>query len=88
MYAGSGPRASGRIHEHVSALAVRLEQWQHECRRRRNSFRYRDLAAKGVEFVQQSAERAYGIEAVMRDNSGNWPVLVETRECTGEPFPH
>lgn len=49
---------------------------------------YRDLAAKGVEFVQEPAERPYGVEAVMRDNSGNWLVLVEGREYTGEPFPH
>ncbi|MGI9207962.1 MAG: VOC family protein [Rhodococcus sp. (in: high G+C Gram-positive bacteria)] len=49
---------------------------------------YRELAAKGVEFVQQPAERPYGIEAVMRDNSGNWLVLVEAREFTGESLPH
>ncbi|MFC0447619.1 VOC family protein [Rhodococcus jostii] len=49
---------------------------------------YRDLVAKGVEFTQPPAERPYGIEAVMRDNSGNWLVLVEKREYTGESFPH
>src|SRR6516225_10704166 len=40
---------------------------------------YAELSAKGVEFVQEPAERPYGIEAVMRDNSGNWVVLVEPR---------
>lgn len=49
---------------------------------------YRDLVAKGVEFTQPPAERPYGIEAVMRDNSGNWLVLVEKREYNGEDFPH
>ncbi len=49
---------------------------------------YRDLTAKGVEFVQPPSDRPYGIEAVMRDNSGNWLVLVERREYSGESFPH
>ncbi len=38
---------------------------------------YKDLVAKGVEFVQPPSERPYGVEAVGRDNSGNWMVLVE-----------
>jgi catechol 2,3-dioxygenase-like lactoylglutathione lyase family enzyme len=38
---------------------------------------HRELAAKGVEFLQEPAERPYGVEAVIRDNSGNWLVLVE-----------
>jgi catechol 2,3-dioxygenase-like lactoylglutathione lyase family enzyme len=41
---------------------------------------YEELSAKGVEFVQEPAERPYGVEAVMRDNSGNWLVIVEPRE--------
>jgi catechol 2,3-dioxygenase-like lactoylglutathione lyase family enzyme len=49
---------------------------------------YEDLTAKGVEFVQTPADRPYGIEAVMRDNSGNWLVLVEPKEFTGTDFPH
>jgi len=49
---------------------------------------YEDLTAKGVEFVQTPADRPYGIEAVMRDNSGNWLVLVESKEFTGADFPH
>jgi catechol 2,3-dioxygenase-like lactoylglutathione lyase family enzyme len=49
---------------------------------------YAELTAKGVEFVQPPSERPYGIEAVMRDNSGNWLVLVESKEFTGEDFPH
>jgi catechol 2,3-dioxygenase-like lactoylglutathione lyase family enzyme len=38
---------------------------------------HRDLSAKGVEFVQQPQQRPYGVEAVCRDNSGNWIVLIE-----------
>lgn len=47
-----------------------------------------ELAAKGIDFVQEPSDRPYGVEAVMRDNSGNWLVLVEPREFTGEDFPH
>jgi predicted enzyme related to lactoylglutathione lyase len=49
---------------------------------------YEELSAKGIDFVQPPAERPYGIEAVMRDNSGNWIVLVEHKEFSGEDFPH
>jgi catechol 2,3-dioxygenase-like lactoylglutathione lyase family enzyme len=49
---------------------------------------HEELTAKGVDFVQPPAERPYGVEAVMRDNSGNWLVLVEHKEFTGEDFPH
>ncbi len=33
---------------------------------------YAELKAKGVTFLQEPAERPYGIEAVLRDDSGNW----------------
>ena len=42
-----------------------------------------ELAAKGVEFVQEPEDRPYGVEAVFRDNSGNWLVMVEPREFAG-----
>ena len=45
---------------------------------------YEELSAAGVEFVQEPADRPYGVEAVMRDVSGNWLVLVEPREFTPE----
>ncbi len=38
---------------------------------------HRELVAKGVEFVQEPQQRPYGTEAVCRDNSGNWIVLIE-----------
>jgi len=31
-----------------------------------------ELAARGVEFTQPPTDRPYGVEAVMRDDSGNW----------------
>ena len=33
---------------------------------------YEELKAKGVEFSQPPTERFYGVEALMKDNSGNW----------------
>jgi catechol 2,3-dioxygenase-like lactoylglutathione lyase family enzyme len=46
---------------------------------------YAELTAAGVTFVQEPAERPYGVEAVMRDVSGNWLVLVEPHDFTPEP---
>jgi catechol 2,3-dioxygenase-like lactoylglutathione lyase family enzyme len=47
---------------------------------------YEELSAKGVTFLQEPSDRPYGVEAVMRDNAGNWVVLVEPREFTPEDF--
>lgn len=47
---------------------------------------YEELQAKGVEFVNPPEERPYGVEAVARDNSGNWLVLVEPREFSPADF--
>ena len=49
---------------------------------------FEELSAKGVVFLQEPAERPYGVEALCRDNSGNWMVLVEQRDYTGEDFDH
>jgi hypothetical protein len=38
---------------------------------------YDDLSAKGVEFVSPPQEQPYGVEAVFRDNSGNWFSLTQ-----------
>jgi len=42
---------------------------------------YEDLKAKGVQFSSEPTERPYGVEAVFRDNSGNWFSLTQP---TGE----
>ena len=47
---------------------------------------FEDLTAKGVTFLQEPSDRPYGVEAVMRDNSGNWLVLVEPKPYTREDF--
>jgi catechol 2,3-dioxygenase-like lactoylglutathione lyase family enzyme len=38
---------------------------------------YKELSAKGVEFIQEPAERPYGVEALFRDSEGNWFSLGE-----------
>ena len=47
---------------------------------------YEELSAKGVEFIQPPSKRPYGTEALCRDNSGNWLVLVEESSYTPEDF--
>ena len=48
---------------------------------------YEVLSARGVEFLQPPADRPYGVEAILRDSSGNWLVLVE-RTATEDRRPH
>jgi catechol 2,3-dioxygenase-like lactoylglutathione lyase family enzyme len=45
---------------------------------------YEQLSARGVTFVQEPADRPYGVEAILRDNSGNWLVLVEPKPVSPE----
>ena len=41
---------------------------------------YETFRARGVEFVQEPQERPYGIEAIFRDDNGNWYSLTERSE--------
>jgi catechol 2,3-dioxygenase-like lactoylglutathione lyase family enzyme len=52
----------------MGGLGLRVD----DCRKT-----YAELSAKGVTFMQEPSDRPYGVEAVMRDNTGNWLVLVE-----------
>jgi catechol 2,3-dioxygenase-like lactoylglutathione lyase family enzyme len=47
---------------------------------------FEELTAKGVTFVQEPADRPYGVEAIIRDDSGNWLVLVEPKEFQPSDF--
>jgi catechol 2,3-dioxygenase-like lactoylglutathione lyase family enzyme len=47
---------------------------------------YEELKTKGVEFVQPPADRPYGVEAILRDSSGNWLVLVERKDFSPDDF--
>jgi len=40
---------------------------------------YEELKGKGVEFLSAPTERPYGIEAVFKDNSGNWFSMTQHR---------
>ena len=44
---------------------------------------YEEMKSKGVVFVSEPAERPYGIEAVFKDNSGNWFSLTQPSEENG-----
>ena len=41
---------------------------------------YRELSERGVEFIQEPQERPYGIEAIFRDDSGNWFSLTQPHQ--------
>ncbi|HEX8792379.1 MAG TPA: VOC family protein [Polyangiaceae bacterium] len=38
---------------------------------------YEELKAKGVTFAQPPEKRPYGVEALLRDDSGNWFSMTE-----------
>jgi catechol 2,3-dioxygenase-like lactoylglutathione lyase family enzyme len=59
----------------MGGLGLRVD----DCRKT-----YEELSAAGVEFLQEPADRPYGVEAVMRDNTGNWLSLVERRDFRPE----
>jgi catechol 2,3-dioxygenase-like lactoylglutathione lyase family enzyme len=61
----------------MGGLGLRVD----DCRKT-----YEELKAKGVTFLQEPSDRPYGVEAVMRDNAGNWTVLVQPRDFTPEDF--
>ncbi|ABW15295.1 Glyoxalase/bleomycin resistance protein/dioxygenase [Parafrankia sp. EAN1pec] len=61
----------------MGGLGLRVD----DCRKT-----FEELSAKGVEFLQEPADRPYGVEAVLRDNSGNWLVLVEPKTFSPEDF--
>ena len=61
----------------MGGLGLRVD----DCRKT-----FEELSAKGVTFLQEPSDRPYGVEAVLRDVSGNWLVLVEPREFTPADF--
>jgi catechol 2,3-dioxygenase-like lactoylglutathione lyase family enzyme len=61
----------------MGGLGLRVDDCRKTCE---------ELAAKGVEFVQEPEDRPYGVEAIIRDNSGNWLVLVQPKPFTAADF--
>ena len=41
---------------------------------------YEELRANGVEFMGEPQERPYGLEALLKDDSGNWFSLTQPSE--------
>ena len=41
---------------------------------------HKRLSEKGVEFASPPTERFYGVEAVVKDNSGNWFSLTQRKK--------
>ena len=61
----------------MGGLGLRVD----DCRKT-----YEELSAKGATFLQEPSDRPYGVEAIVRDISGNWLVLVEPKEFSPEDF--
>jgi len=38
---------------------------------------YEELKAKGVQFMSPPQDRFYGVEAILKDNSGNWFSMTQ-----------
>jgi len=49
-----------------------------DCRRT-----YAALRERGVQFLSEPSERSYGIEATLRDNSGNWFSMTQRLGAAG-----
>jgi len=41
---------------------------------------YQELQAKGVQFMSPPTERFYGVEALLKDNSGNWFSMTQPKK--------
>lgn len=46
---------------------------------------YEELSRRGVEFIAPPEEKPYGIEALGKDNSGNWFSMTEHRSVPAQP---
>lgn len=44
---------------------------------------FEELSARGVRFLQEPAQRPYGVEAVFVDDSGNWFSLTQRTDMEG-----
>ena len=70
---GRSPEAAAQLRELVASGAMGVGvMTTDDCHRT-----YKELSAKGVTFLSEPAERPYGIEATMRDDSGNLISLTQ-----------
>ena len=76
---GRDPEAAEKLRSLVAGGSVGIGVMEtDDCQRT-----FKELSAKGVTFLQEPAERPYGIEAVMRDDSGNLISVVQRLEGAG-----
>lgn len=48
---------------------------------------YLEMSSRGVEFIQEPQDRPYGVEAIFRDDSGNWYSLTQPHARMDESAP-
>jgi catechol 2,3-dioxygenase-like lactoylglutathione lyase family enzyme len=78
---GHDEETARQLRELVAKGAFGGGVWQtDDCRKT-----YQELSERGVAFLQEPAERPYGVEAVFRDDSGNWFSLTEHTPGTQAP---
>lgn len=77
---GHDPETTGQLRELVAKGAMGTGVMAtDDCQKT-----YEELSARGVVFTQEPAQRPYGVEAVFRDDSGNWFSLTQRAEWSGE----
>lgn len=70
---GRSPEQAAKLRELISSGGMGAGvMTTDDCRRT-----YEELAARGVTFLSEPTERPYGIEAMMRDDSGNLISLTQ-----------
>jgi hypothetical protein len=70
---GRSPEAAAQLRQLVAGGAMGVGVMAtDDCHRT-----YKELLAKGVTFLSEPAERPYGIEATLRDDSGNLISLTQ-----------
>jgi catechol 2,3-dioxygenase-like lactoylglutathione lyase family enzyme len=73
---GRAPEAAAQLRALVAGGAMGVGVMQtDDCHQT-----YEELRAKGVTFLSEPAQRPYGIEATLRDDSGNMMSLVQPFE--------
>jgi catechol 2,3-dioxygenase-like lactoylglutathione lyase family enzyme len=72
---GHDEQTAAELRALVAKGALGAGAWEtDDCRKS-----FEQLSDRGVVFLAEPAERPYGIEAVFRDDSGNWFSLTERR---------
>ncbi|WP_219412540.1 VOC family protein [Pseudonocardia nigra] len=70
---GNDPETAAQIHALVAKGAMGTGVMAtDDCQKT-----YEELSARGVVFTQEPAARPYGVEAIFRDDSGNWFSLTQ-----------